>query len=681
VGDDLLGVEGVAGLHDPVGAGEVAPPHAVGVGELVRRGEDGQQRVGPQQLDVEACVLGAEVPPPIVDHGEVGPAESDEVEAFGALDVDDVERQAGLRCPERGERGRENAEDDAGEGGDAQRGDVARGDLVDGCLGAVQRGEHALCVLGEPTPGRRRADGPADALDELAPHLAFQSSQLLRHRRWRDPQRVGDIADAAAARELIEDAQPRDVEHDEHVVAMLQRRDKQVDWLYAPVGSTVSAMSTITDDVVRTAPWASDRALRRLHEVERGVPADPAAALRAAARAAAGHEERVEHDALVLYAGGNVPSAGVADAHRPRLSNQPSMGYAGDKFQAGLEQLDVLEVTVARLIAEVMAANFAEVRPTSATLANLAVYSAVAQPGDTIAVLPAWAGGHLSHHAVGAAGIRGLRVVDLPYDVDLLDVDLDRLADVLAATQPKLVVIGASLMLHPHRVPPIADAVHAAGSLLLYDASHVAGLLAEGRFQTPLADGADVMTFSTYKSFGGPAGGAIVADDAELMQRITSAVYPGLTANYDIARLLPLGVAALEHRSSAGGYADQCIGLAGELAAALADEGLEVVTSARGATSSHHLAVDVRQFGGGPAAARALAEANVLLSEIGLPGPDHDAAGAIRIGTQTIARQGCTAEEIPAIAAVLRSALHADRPVAELRDQVARIRAAQRARI
>lgn len=424
----------------------------------------------------------------------------------------------------------------------------------------------------------------------------------------------------------------------------------------------------------RTAPWASARAQRRLAALERGLPESPAAALAAAARAVAQHERNVAEDALLLYAGGNVPSGAVADAHLPLLSNQPSMGYAGDKYQAGLEALDVVEVTVSRLVADVMGAAFAEVRPTSATLANLAVYSAVAAPGDTIAVLPAWAGGHLSHHAVGAAGIRGLNVVELPYDLRRLDVDLAALDALLRAAQPKLVVVGASLMLHPHDLEPIADRVHAAGALLLYDASHVAGLVAEGRFQAPLTDGADVMTFSTYKSFAGPAGGAIVSDDAELMERVTTAVYPGLTANYDIARLLPLGAAAVQHQQSAGAYADACIGLAARLAAALAGEGLDVVTCERGPTSSHHVAVDARRFGGGAQAARTLAQANVLLSEIGLPGPDHDPAGAIRIGTQSITSQGLRPDDMPAVAAIINAGLRELRAPGELRQEVADLR-------
>jgi glycine hydroxymethyltransferase len=432
---------------------------------------------------------------------------------------------------------------------------------------------------------------------------------------------------------------------------------------------------------VRTAPWASDRALTRLAEVEAALPTDPAAALGAATDAVLAHERRIEQDALLLYAGGNVPTALGAATHHALLSNQPSMGYPGDKYQAGLEALDVLEVAVSRLVAGVMGARFAEIRPTSATLANLAVYAAVARPGDTIAVLPGWAGGHLSHHAIGAPGIRGLRVVELPYDLQVLDVDLDRVADFLAAEQPRLVVVGASLMLHPHRLAPVADLVHDAGAVLHYDASHVAGLLAEGRFQTPLAEGADVVTFSTYKSFGGPAGGAIVSDDAELMKRITRAVYPGLTANYDIARLLPLGAAALAHRQSAGSYADACIDVASALAGALAAEGLDVVTCERGSTSSHHVAVDVRAFGGGPAAARTLAAANVLLSEIGLPGPDRDPQGAIRAGTQTIVRQGFGTGEMAAVAAVVAGALREERPTGALRAEVAKIRRAQRAAV
>jgi glycine hydroxymethyltransferase len=323
-------------------------------------------------------------------------------------------------------------------------------------------------------------------------------------------------------------------------------------------------------------------------------------------------------------------------------------------------------VTAANAIARLMGAAFAEVRPTSATLANLAVYTALTEPGDTIAVLPDWAGGHLSHHAVGVPGVRGLRVAPLPYDAAELDVDVDALDEFLGWEFPRLVVVGASLMLFPHRLRAIADTVRAHGIPLLYDASHVAGLIAEGRFQDPLREGADLVTFSTYKSFGGPPGGAIVTNDEELAERVADAVYPTLVANYDASRLVPLTAAALERDRSAGGYADQCIANAKALATALAAEGLQVLGAARGFTESSHVALDVP--GGGTAAALKLAESNILSSEIGVP---VDPAGGVRLGTQAITRQGFVAEDMPAIAAAIAGVLLHDRDVshdvAELR--------------
>jgi glycine hydroxymethyltransferase len=333
------------------------------------------------------------------------------------------------------------------------------------------------------------------------------------------------------------------------------------------------------------------------------------------------------------------------------------MGYPGAKYQAGLEPIDIVEVTAAAAIARVMRARFAEVRPTSATLANLGVYTAFTQPGDTIAVLPDWAGGHLSHHEIGVPGIRGLRVAPLPYDAEVLDVDLDALDGFLAREQPKLVVVGASLMLFAHRLPAIAEIVHAHGLPLLYDASHVAGLVAERRFQDPLAEGADLMTFSTYKSFGGPAGGAIVTNDEAIAERVATAVYPSLVANYDASRLVPLAAAALERERSNGAYADQCIVNARRLAAELDAAGCTVLGAARGFTDSHHVALTV---GDGTAAALRLAESNILLSEIGVP---IDPAGGVRIGTQAITRQGFVEEDMPAIAAACAAVLLRDENV------------------
>jgi glycine hydroxymethyltransferase len=406
------------------------------------------------------------------------------------------------------------------------------------------------------------------------------------------------------------------------------------------------------------APWASPPALARLSAVEAALPADSAFALERAARSAREHARRLEEDCLQLYAGTNVPSPLVTALHEAALAGQPSMGYPGAKYQAGLEPIDVVEVTAANALARLMGAAFAEVRPASATLANLAVYTALTEPGDTIAVLPDWAGGHLSHHAVGAPGVRGLRVAPLPYDAVELDVDVGALDEFLGWEVPRLVVVGASLMLFPHRLTAIAETVRAHGIPLLYDASHVAGLIAEGRFQDPLREGADLVTFSTYKSFGGPPGGVIVTNDEELAKQVSDAVYPSLAANYDASRLVPLTAAALERERSGGEYADQCVANAQALAAALAEAGLDVLGAARGFTASHHVALDVP--GGGTAAALRLAESNILSSEIGIP---VDPAGGIRLGTQAITRQCFVEDDMPALAAAIAAVLLEGRDV------------------
>ncbi|MQY02883.1 beta-eliminating lyase-related protein [Actinomadura macrotermitis] len=408
-----------------------------------------------------------------------------------------------------------------------------------------------------------------------------------------------------------------------------------------------------------TAPWASPTARDRMalvaSEIQNLSPEGVAETVRRALRA---HARQFDTEGIVLYAGTNVMSTAARAVVDPVVGGRPSMGWPGEKYQSGLDHLDTLEVLAPTLVARMLGCRFAEVRCHSATMANLAVYTALTEPGDTIAVLPERAGGHTSHHAVGAPGVRGLRVVDLPYDAAAHDVDLAALGPFLERERPRLVVIGASLLLFPHDVAAIAAAVHAAGALLLYDASHMAGLVAAGRFQRPLAEGADVLTFSTYKSFGGPPGGVIATDDAALAERLSTAVFPGLTANYDASRLAPLAITAAEVMADGGGYADRCVAAARTLAAALAAEGFTLAGAGRGFTESHHLAVDAAALGGGRAAMDRLAAAGIYLSAIGLPwqAPGEPDRG-LRIGTQEVVRRGFGPDDLRRTAALMGDVL------------------------
>ncbi|MEU4803804.1 DegT/DnrJ/EryC1/StrS family aminotransferase [Actinosynnema sp. NPDC023587] len=410
----------------------------------------------------------------------------------------------------------------------------------------------------------------------------------------------------------------------------------------------------------RIAPWASPRAQRRLAEVEAAVSADLSAAgvtdtVREALRA---HGTQVDDDGIVLYAGTNVLSPAAAAANLATVSSRPSMGWPGEKYQVGLDHLDTLEVLAPLLVADLMEGAHAEVRLQSATLANLAVYTACARPGDKIAVLPEAAGGHASHHPQGVPAVRGLTVVDLPYDPHRLDLDYAALPGFLRVHRPRIVVIGASMMLFPHDVAAVRAACDEVGATLLYDASHMAGLVAGKVFQRPLHEGAHVLTFSTYKSFGGPSGGCVVTRDPDLAERISTVAYPGMVANYDAGRLGALAVTAAELAERGGAYASACLANAQVLARSLHGNGFTVARRDGEFTRSHHVAVDAADLGGGERAGLRLGEAGVYLSGIGLPWqrPDEGLRG-LRIGTQEITRRGFTPADQPAIASLVRRAL------------------------
>ncbi len=403
-------------------------------------------------------------------------------------------------------------------------------------------------------------------------------------------------------------------------------------------------------------PWASDAAQRRVREIQAGSEPGTAADLERASRAVDAHIRAMDGQGLVLYAGTNAMIGAVAAAHDVQLGVRPSLGAPGEKLQPGLEHLEVLEVLTTRAVAATMGAGHADVRVQSATLANLAVYAGLTPVGATIAALPRMAGGHFSHFEEGAAGIRGHRVVELPYDVAARDVDLAALPDFLDRERPALVIVGGTLMLFPHRLDRIVDVVQNSGARILYDASHVAGLIAGGRYQDPLRDGVDVVTFSTYKSYGGPPGGAIATRDPEVAARVFAAVYPGLTANFDAGRLRALGIAAAELLDHGAEYAARCIGAAQALGRSLHEAGLAVVGADRGFTDSHHLAVGVPEGMTGDSAVRRLERAGIYVSATQLA-DENGPLTALRLGTQELVRRGFGSTDMPGIASQIARAL------------------------
>lgn len=345
------------------------------------------------------------------------------------------------------------------------------------------------------------------------------------------------------------------------------------------------------------------------------------------------------------------------------IGSRPSLGYPGDKYEMGLEAIEEIEVICATLCAEVFDAAHAEIRVPSGATANLFGFMATCQPGDTIIAPPPSIGGHVTHHVAGCAGLYGLRTVSAPVDADGYTIDVAALADLADREQPKLITVGSSLNLFEHPVRTIREIADGVGARVMFDAAHQCGIIAGKAWKNPLKEGAHFMTMSTYKSLGGPAGGLIVSDDAEIAERLDAIAFPGMTANFDAAKSAALAVTMLDWRDFGEAYATRMIQTSTGLAHALAKRGLKLFATDRGHTQSHQFAVEAAGLGGGQAASRKLRAAGFLACGIGLPLPEvvGDMNG-LRIGTPELVRWGTGPEHVEQLADLIVEALRSNAP-------------------
>ena len=392
------------------------------------------------------------------------------------------------------------------------------------------------------------------------------------------------------------------------------------------------------------------------------------------------HEQFHDREVVNLYAGTNLVNPRAAAFLARSVGSRPSLGWPGDKYETGLVHAQEIEIMAQALICEIFRCAFCEFRVASGSLANLYAFMATCRPGDRIMAFPEKAAGHVTHHAQGAAGLYGLEVHEVPIDDAAFTVDLDRLRHEVRRLRPKLIVVAGSLNLVPHPVRAVRAIAEEVGASVMYDAAHMSGLLAAGVFQDPLAEGAHIVTMSTYKSLGGPPGGLVLTNDPELAQKLDRIAFPGLTANFDLARSAALVVALLDIKEHGTAYARAMIENARALGTALARESIPVVAPAEAfPTRSHHLAIDARPFGGGTRASRAIEPANILVSGIGLPLPPVPGDfNGIRIGTQEVTRLGMGLDAMGDIARLLADALLTRRPLEAVRADVIDLRRAFR---
>ncbi len=263
---------------------------------------------------------------------------------------------------------------------------------------------------------------------------------------------------------------------------------------------------------------------------------------------------RFFRESISLVASENVPSPAVREALASDFGNRYAEGWPGERLYAGCRYIDEVELLAIQLGKEVYEAEFVDVRPISGVVANMAAYTAFAQPGDTMIALAIPHGGHISHGKLkwgGTAGVvRGLEVERYEFDEENYEIDVDatrRKVERLSreGKAPKLFMLGASVFLFPHPVKEIKQIADEYGGKVVYDAAHVAGLIAGKRFQDPLREGADAVTLSTHKTLAGPQHGMILSW-SRYEEELKRVVFPGLVSNHHLHAVAGLAIALAE---------------------------------------------------------------------------------------------------------------------------------------
>jgi glycine hydroxymethyltransferase len=381
-----------------------------------------------------------------------------------------------------------------------------------------------------------------------------------------------------------------------------------------------------------------------------------------------------QNTTIQLIASENFTSPAVMRATGSVLTNKYSEGYPGKRYYGGNEVIDQVEDLARDRARALFGAEYANVQPHSGANANLAVYFALLQPGDTVLGLRLDQGGHLTHGSPVNASGQLYRFVS--YGVTASDerIDLDQVRDLALEHRPKLIVTGATA--YPRIIDPapfraIADEV---GALFMFDAAHIAGLVAGGVHPNPVPH-ADVVTFTTHKTLRGPRGGAILAR-AEIGEKIDKSVFPGMQGG-PLDHVIAAKAVAFREAATPefADYARQITVNAAALAEGLAGQGLRLVS---GGTDNHLMLVDLRSFDAdvsGKKARLALDRAGISLNENTVPDdprPPYITSG-LRIGTPAVTTQGMREPEMAQVAALIHRVLTRRDDAAEVaavRDEV-----------
>lgn len=390
---------------------------------------------------------------------------------------------------------------------------------------------------------------------------------------------------------------------------------------------------------------------------------------------------------IPLIASENVPSAAVREALMSDFGNRYAEGWPGERVYAGCVYIDQVELLCIDLAKKLFRAEFVDVRPISGVCANLAVYSAFANPGDIMMSLSIPNGGHIStgkQELGGTAGaVRGLKVEYFPFNVEEMNIDIDKTkakVEKMAkeGRHPKIAMFGASVFPFPHPVKELVETFHNIGATVCYDSAHVSGLIAGGQFQDPLREGADVVTASTHKTLPGPQGGIVVSWE-RFADRIKKATFPGCVSNHHLHSVAGKAAAFAEMLAFGKQYTEQIVKNTKALGQALFERGFKVLGEKKGFSQSHVLIMDITSYGDGRTIEKKLEQANIILNRNLLPydlkfGRHFEAPGGIRCGTLECTRLGMKEGEMKEVAEFMARVVVKGEPPEKVREDVVEFR-------
>lgn len=379
-------------------------------------------------------------------------------------------------------------------------------------------------------------------------------------------------------------------------------------------------------------------------------PVDPEIA------AAIANEEKRQSCKLELIASENFVSRAVMAAQGSVMTNKYAEGYPGKRYYGGCEFVDVAESLAIDRAKKLFGADHANVQPHSGAQANTAVYFAALKPGDPVLGMNLSHGGHLTHGSKVNLSGKYFNFYEYGVDPETETIDYEELLKTAKATQPKMIVAGASAYprtLDFRKFREIADEV---GALLMVDMAHIAGLVVGGVHPSPIPY-ADFVTTTTHKTLRGPRGGLILCRE-EWGAKIDKAVFPGIQGGPLMHVIAAKAVCFREALSpSFQEYQQQIVENARILAAGLMEKGLRLVS---GGTDNHLMLVDVRPKGINGKEAEAILESiNITVNKNGIPfDPEKPTiTSGIRIGTPAVTTRGLQGEDMRAMAGAIALAL------------------------